>query len=465
MQDQQQVDRFRLGKDGILIRQIHAAHRTFHQCITNGFGLGAVTNQDGNVVGLERPELFVFAETGVAFFRAVEQVGDFGGATVRLLLAVLTGTDRSVAVFHPQCDARFDLPIHFQLFLAPLGFHRVERKGAAGFGHTEDITKGLVAVSEQLVYSGDHGMGRTEVLFECVVVAFGGRAGFQVREYIRAAECIDGLLGVADHEPADLRLIPIECRENPVLDRIGILKFVDQRYRELLTNHRGQPLAVGPFQGIAQAGEHVIEAQRRGLAAHLVHPPVNPGGHMGQQVRAWQAGVFAPHQDPIKRLAEQEVRTVVLTRLGQLQAVFRKLEEDGVILVAQAFTLGVALQELEHAGHTFRPVAVAVQPLVLLGVTYPVKKVRQGLRQLLASQPVQLGLGIGLRQPFFDTVWQVRRIGFLEPQKGTGLLEQGIRVAQAFALQLVGGTHREAVDDVAPVIPCRLQLVIAGIFL
>ena len=107
VQDQQQVMGFRLGKHGILVRQIDAAHLAFHQRIADGFGLGAIAYQDGNVVGMQGPEAVGFAEAGDAFFGTVKQMGNFTGAACRLLVPVLAGADRFFLLVYPQGNAGF----------------------------------------------------------------------------------------------------------------------------------------------------------------------------------------------------------------------------------------------------------------------------------------------------------------------------------------------------------------------
>ena len=57
------------------------------------------------------------------------------------------------------------------------------------------------------------------------------------------------------------------------------------------------------------------------------------------------------------------------------------------------------------------------------------------------------------------------RVRFPQAQQWAGFLKQGIRVAQVFTAQGVGGTDREVRHDGAPVVTHRLQLFVAGVFL
>ncbi len=468
VQNQQQVEGFRLGEHGILIGQINAAHLAFHQRVAHRLGLNAVAHQDGDVVGVQRGEAVAVAEAGDALFRAVEQVGDVVGAAGRLLFAIGAGAHRFVPVLHPQGDAGLGRTVHQQLFLAPLGFHRLEGDGVV---HHEDIAERLLTVGEQMVHRLHHGLGGAEVLVQGVVVAFGGAARFQIGEDVGAPEGVDRLLGVADHKPAgalvsQVRLAaPVQRRENPVLGGVGVLEFVDQRHRELGADHLGEPLAVVAVQGIVQAAEHVVEADGGGLAAHLVHPLMNPGGGVGEQIRARQAGVGAPFHDRVQGLAESEVRSVGLARLGELHAVVGKLRQRLVALVVQSLAVGVTLQGLQHARQAVSAVAVAVEPFVVARGAHPFQKVRQFGGQLLPRPLLRVRLRAGEREPVAHALRQHVRVRFAQAQQRAAGGQQGVRVAQVVALQGIGGADREIGDHGAPVIAGGLLLLVAGVLL
>ena len=184
-----------------------------------------------------------------------------------------------------------------------------------------------------MVHRLDHGVGAAEVFIQGVVVACGGPAGFQIGKDVGATERIDGLLGVADHEPAGAGLPFIKRGKNPVLGRVGILEFVDQCHRELVADDLGKPFAVAAFQGIVQTAEHVVEAHGGGLAADLIHAPVDPGGGMGEQVGAGQLCICPAFHDRIQLLAEGKVRAVILAGLGEFHAFMGKLCQGVVGLV------------------------------------------------------------------------------------------------------------------------------------
>ncbi|CRZ81822.1 Uncharacterised protein [Vibrio cholerae] len=62
---------------------------------------------------------------------------------------------------------------------------------------------------------------------------------FDVSENIGATEGVNRLFRVADHQQATLRMVQIQPTENAVLQRVGILEFVDHRHRI----KRADPLA------------------------------------------------------------------------------------------------------------------------------------------------------------------------------------------------------------------------------
>ncbi len=72
--------------------------------------------------------------------------------------------------------------------------------------------------------------------------------------------------------------------KNFVLDRIGILKFVDQGGRELLANQACQPFGIGPLQRIPQTIEQIIEAHLRALGLLLPEADPNPPGGVAEDV-------------------------------------------------------------------------------------------------------------------------------------------------------------------------------------
>ena len=67
--------------------------------------------------------------------------------------------------------------------------------------------------------------------------------GADIGEDVRAAEGIDGLLRVADHEQARVRLLAEQGLEDRVLQGVGVLEFVHQSHPEAAADPTRQALA------------------------------------------------------------------------------------------------------------------------------------------------------------------------------------------------------------------------------
>ncbi len=81
--------------------------------------------------------------------------------------------------------------------------------------------------------------------------------GLHISEDVAAAEAVDGLLGVADHDQADLGLPDIEAAEDAVLDRVGVLELVDHGCRETAADGLGQGHGAATqvrIEGLVQLG-------------------------------------------------------------------------------------------------------------------------------------------------------------------------------------------------------------------
>src|SRR5256885_3245379 len=72
-------------------------------------------------------------------------------------------------------------------------------------------------------------------------------ACFEIRKYVGAAKAVDGLLGISDQEHGKIGAA-IDPAEDAVLNRIGVLEFVDQRCRVALACTRGERRTVLPAQ-------------------------------------------------------------------------------------------------------------------------------------------------------------------------------------------------------------------------
>ena len=85
-------------------------------------------------------------------------------------------------------------------------------------------------------------------------------SGAQIGKNIRAAKCVDCLLGIADQKQRLLRLINIERAEDAILLWISILEFINQGHRETRPDGFGQQHAAGLLQRLIQLTEQIVEA-------------------------------------------------------------------------------------------------------------------------------------------------------------------------------------------------------------
>ena len=92
---------------------------------------------------------------------------------------------------------------------------------------------------------------------------------FHVGKDIRAAEGVNSLFRVANQQQRGIRLAPPDAAKDSVLLRVGILKLIDHRHREALTNRAGQRFSALSAQGVIQAAKHIVKSQ---LAAAAFFP-------------------------------------------------------------------------------------------------------------------------------------------------------------------------------------------------
>ena len=105
----------------------------------------------------------------------------------------------------------------------------------------------------------EHGRARAEVVRQRRRLLRGGACG-QVGFHVAAAEAVDRLLGVADHEQGRIIAAGAEhAVEDLPLARIGVLELVDQGDGVLLAQLPGQCSGVRSFQRIGDAVDQVVE--------------------------------------------------------------------------------------------------------------------------------------------------------------------------------------------------------------
>ncbi len=143
---------------------------------------------------------------------------------------------------------------------------------------------------EDAVYRRHHSVTGAKVGIQILVSPCGGSTGTQVSKNIRTTEGIDRLLGVADQQQCAVLIVicnAINTIKNTVLQRIGILKFVDQRDRKLLTNDLRQALTVAALQRGVEPREHIVEAHLCAAAFFRLETQFDPGCSMAQRCLLW----------------------------------------------------------------------------------------------------------------------------------------------------------------------------------
>ena len=130
-------------------------------------------------------------------------------------------------------------------------------------GNAVAINKGMVFTPrENAVDRADHASGRAPVCSERVNrICPHVPAGLHVGENVTATEAVNGLFGVADHDQAAFGLIQIQLPEYAVLNRIRVLKLINQRDRVTLTHRKRQGFPCLAFQGQVSPGQQVIERE------------------------------------------------------------------------------------------------------------------------------------------------------------------------------------------------------------
>ena len=176
-----------------------------------------------------------------------------------------------------------------QRFLASLRldgkeWHRVRAVFLAKQKRAASLFSGLGAF-EYVIDRCHHAVAGAEVGAERMQAAGGGLTCAQVGIDVGTAKGIDRLLGVADQEQAGVRVIvfdAVNALEDAVLNRVGILEFVDQRDRELLADQRRQTLAAFRLQGGIQTLQHVVETHFRATTLLFFKTRAHPLGSVLQ---------------------------------------------------------------------------------------------------------------------------------------------------------------------------------------
>ena len=187
------------------------------------------------------------------------------------------------------------------------------------------------------------------------MAALGRPAGLQVAVNIRTAKTVDRLLGVPNQQQGAFRAVVsrlINLIKQAVLQRRGVLKFVNQCHRVLGQNAGAQGWAAVACQRGIQPLQHVGKAKGTGLALE----PQQALLHMNSGMQAQR---HAGGRQGIQRL--QQLRQFRKFG-GQQQVHGRALEGLGHTFGAQSLAGGVAqLQRLVQ--RVLRPRGNAGEPV------------------------------------------------------------------------------------------------------
>ena len=151
--------------------------------------------------------------------------------------------------------------------------------------------------------------------------------GAQVGGQLAAPEAVDRLLGIAHHhQPVPFRLK--RPRQDPPLDRVGVLKFIDQGHR-IAVSHRLQQRCAGQLPRVEPL-QQLGKAEASALAAATVEFAPAPVAGVQQQ------GLRRTIQQLGDRLQQGPLRQGRLRALGAAVQAPGQLEEGaGVEVVAQ----------------------------------------------------------------------------------------------------------------------------------
>lgn len=263
--------------------------------------LGIGVDQHAEIPGREHPGIVVFPHPGAPL--PIEQMDDLAHGGIGELFARLLGGKRLVGVLgsaglqrpERQCRQRlaFQLDHPVVVFAPGLNRHELDcgqherplgRLGEQRFHRLQNAGRGAV-------------VGIETVLPLCIT----GRV--QVGEYIAAAKAVDRLFRIADHDHSDALMAVINGLQNRVLQRVGILKFIDQRPRPAATQRLGECrplLRVG--HRLMQRLDHVVET----VAAAFTLAPLHGDPHGVRRV--------ADHRQTFQTRGRQQG----IHRLGQV---------------------------------------------------------------------------------------------------------------------------------------------------
>ena len=266
------------GGGFFLCEQVFAAHQhaldtVFFQRALHKPAVAVAADEHGNLPGFQRQA----ADMELLLCRQMQRMGDFAGAPVGGAVAQGVGGFGCVTAFvqivqPADAHRRF---VFGQAFFRAAGGH-----GFVG----QVVQRERFVAGEQCADAVDE---------PCVAAVVGGErvavfrffGGGQIGKDVCAAEAVNGLFRVAHHEPGRGAGCFLRVgfggegtAENVVLQRVGVLEFVNQRHTPLPRHRLRQGGGIGAvfLQRVEHVQQQVVKLPRGLLlfAAFVLHAPV-----------------------------------------------------------------------------------------------------------------------------------------------------------------------------------------------
>ena len=269
-----QVSGFVALVNRVFVGQVHRNHAPLLQRAAQGGRLFAGAHQQGNVAGSQALQwLTVLGETIVG---VIQPAHNLLGTALGERLAHRPHA-LQFQVMHQGDGGERTLPVD-PLFFAPFGGHGHKRQrivsrlsalcfeskspfGLVGFGLQKGTVHGL-----------HQGLGRAVIDRQRIVPPLCGLARIQVTVNIGPAKTINGLFGVANQQQSPLGRVvrrAVNLVKNPVLNRRGVLKLINQGHRVLRRNALAQGFALGAMQRGIQPFQQIRKPKLALLAFEL----------------------------------------------------------------------------------------------------------------------------------------------------------------------------------------------------
>ena len=240
-------------KNAVAVREVDRGDAQRLQRFTHLRRLQPVAHQHGNIRSLYRARGFPAPQQRAPLLTGAQPVADLRGAELRHKGLIIARPD-SVAGHQPDVHRRYVRRVNgkAQPLILCRRLHRQKRDLAEH--------EGVIAEAEQPIDAAHHARRGAPVGIEGVVRG-NVAARFHIGKDIGAAKGVDGLLRIADQQQSRLRLPAPDAAKNPVLLRVGVLKFIDHRHRKTLANGAGQRLAAVAAQRLVKPAEHIVKPQ------------------------------------------------------------------------------------------------------------------------------------------------------------------------------------------------------------